>query len=539
MTGVFTGVRARLLALLLVASIPVLVTALAGAWEGHRRAMADIVEQATLLREGEAARHGAALADLRGMVTALAGMPALAGLTDSACATRMSEIAALFQGRHGNIWLEDASGARRCETPGQLHPPAQLGPAPAGADYAVGEFIAGEAPDAILLPASAAIRVPAMPGRVGATLRAAWFARDETRLTPGLEHDAWLVDRAGGIFALGGQSPAHLPPPSLLGAWRGAGQALTVLAPGRDGQPFAFSWRPVRDGVSLLVALPAGAAQAAADAQFGWRLAEVLAQIGLCLVALAVGAEMTCARPMRRLAAALHHWQHGQQFTPPAGPWDPWEVTALGGTLAHAARGIASREAALRDMLSERDRMLAEIHHRVKNSLQVAASMLSLHAGFVDDAAAREEIRLAHARVQTLALLHRHLYATAELDDVAMAPLLRDVAAMILDGAGLRWQVAAPDVTLGVEQVTPLTMLLAEALHLTRETATAVQITLRQAAGRMELSVQADAVPPAASILARGRLGVAELLMQGFAAQLGAVLPGHGEPLVISFDVLR
>ncbi len=543
-----TGVRSRLLALLLIASIPVLVTAVASAWEGYRRGLADLSDAATLLREAEAARHGVALADLRIMLLALADMPSMSR-TD--CDERLIEINRLFQGRYGNIWMNDAAGALRCDArgspPGRVADAAGLSEALAkGADYVVGPFIPGRVTGRLVLPAMAAIRVDGrLVGQASAALMTDWFAQPDGRQIPAeAAHDTWLMDGAGGSFAVAGQSDSRLPDAALLLGWRQANRPVTAMATSRGGAELVYSWRPVRDGVSVLVALPADEAMAEGAARFRWRLGELLAQIVLCMLALGLGAEMTCARPMRRLAAGLRDWHPGQDFTPPRGPWDPWEVSALGSALGDAAGGIARRETALRAMVAERDRMLGEIHHRVKNSLQVAASMLSLQAAFVADPTARDEISTAHERVQTLALLHRHLYATAELSDVAMAPLLRDVAALLLNGMAVPWSVDAQGETLEVEQATPLAMLLAEALQLARGGGAGmrVEIVLRASGAMMTLAVHVHGRRAAAPVGGPSSLGVAAALMQGFAEQLGAALPSQamlGEGLEISFPVLK
>ena len=69
--------------------------------------------------------------------------------------------------------------------------------------------------------------------------------------------------------------------------------------------------------------------------------------------------------------------------------------------------------------------LLKEIHHRVKNNLQVIASMLNLQAMHLPDAMSRSMFAETQGRVQSIALVHESLYRSKDLSSVSFVEYLR------------------------------------------------------------------------------------------------------------------
>ena len=94
-------------------------------------------------------------------------------------------------------------------------------------------------------------------------------------------------------------------------------------------------------------------------------------------------------------------------------------LQALANTLGVAvdrAAAQAEREA----MLAEKDLLIAEIHHRVKNSLQIVRNLLTLQARETESPTAREQLEASADRVLSIAAVHEHLYRGGEIGSVAV-----------------------------------------------------------------------------------------------------------------------
>lgn len=84
---------------------------------------------------------------------------------------------------------------------------------------------------------------------------------------------------------------------------------------------------------------------------------------------------------------------------------------------------IAARkksEQLVRASLAEKEVMLKEIHHRVKNNLQVISSLLSLQSGYTEDIEASNLLRECQHRVRSMSMLHEKLYRSEDLSRIDM-----------------------------------------------------------------------------------------------------------------------
>ncbi|MEE4537143.1 MAG: histidine kinase dimerization/phosphoacceptor domain -containing protein [Erythrobacter sp.] len=81
---------------------------------------------------------------------------------------------------------------------------------------------------------------------------------------------------------------------------------------------------------------------------------------------------------------------------------------------------IKESEARLHEAISVRDLLIAEVNHRVKNSLQMVTSILSLEAKGAEDESARASLSAATARVQAIAAIHASLYEDNDLQTVRL-----------------------------------------------------------------------------------------------------------------------
>ncbi len=89
-------------------------------------------------------------------------------------------------------------------------------------------------------------------------------------------------------------------------------------------------------------------------------------------------------------------------------------------------------EDALRDSLNEKTALLNEVHHRVKNNLQIVSSLLGLQAGRTDNREAVDILNDTRNRVKAMALLHETLYRSGSLARINFSTYVKDLCGQLL-----------------------------------------------------------------------------------------------------------
>lgn len=113
----------------------------------------------------------------------------------------------------------------------------------------------------------------------------------------------------------------------------------------------------------------------------------------------------------------------------------PAEVRELADTLSSMAAALDERTEELESVAEQRGALLKEIHHRVKNNLQVIISLLNIQAERLPDSEARAVLTEARGRINALALVHRTLYEADDLRVVAMKPFLEMLVMQLRDAS--------------------------------------------------------------------------------------------------------
>lgn len=136
-------------------------------------------------------------------------------------------------------------------------------------------------------------------------------------------------------------------------------------------------------------------------------------------------------RPLARMQAAVAAYRPGDRAIDlPVMRSPAREIGALGEAFNQVTRTVASHEAELEAAVERQTRLVREVHHRVKNNLQVVASLLNLHSR----GSANEDVAAAYAsiqrRVDALAVVHRNHYAELEENrGVALRSLISELGA--------------------------------------------------------------------------------------------------------------
>jgi PAS domain S-box-containing protein len=191
--------------------------------------------------------------------------------------------------------------------------------------------------------------------------------------------------------------------------------------------------------------------------------------------------------------------------------------TDEGMLLSAAVRDISDRRALerLRAALREKDVLLKEIHHRVKNNLQVISSLLNLQAGRVSDSAARAAFVDSQTRVRSIALLHERLCESRDLGQIDMNEYVGQLTCELMHARGsadslIAIEIAARGVSLGIDTAVPCGLIVNELVTNALKHAFAggrsgkISIEMRRDGEKVELVV-VDSGCGAASKLGAGR----------------------------------
>ena len=97
-------------------------------------------------------------------------------------------------------------------------------------------------------------------------------------------------------------------------------------------------------------------------------------------------------------------------------------------------------EGLLTTSLKEKELLLREIHHRVKNSLQLISSLLSLQASEIDDEEIIAKYKESENRIHTIALIHENLYQSTNISNINFRNYVEILVEDIVNSYSIRYQ---------------------------------------------------------------------------------------------------
>ncbi|MBI5304956.1 MAG: PAS domain S-box protein [Chloroflexi bacterium] len=153
-------------------------------------------------------------------------------------------------------------------------------------------------------------------------------------------------------------------------------------------------------------------------------------------------------------------WERGF----PARPQSNHELLYVGVAQDITARKLA--EATVEQSLREKEALLKEVHHRVKNNLQVISSMLNLQAGSVSNPEFVNIVQNSQSRIDSIALIHEKLYRSFDLSRIDFRDYLDDLStslySMYYPAAGVRLEKDLPEIYFGIDTAIPLGLIVNE-----------------------------------------------------------------------------
>lgn len=117
--------------------------------------------------------------------------------------------------------------------------------------------------------------------------------------------------------------------------------------------------------------------------------------------------------------------------------------------------------------LQEKEVLLREVHHRVKNNLQIISSLLNLQAKYLNDEQILEIFKNSQNRIETMALIHEKLYQSEDLSRIDFAQYIRKLThnlffAYAVDSNLIKLKVSIENVFFGVDTVIPCGLIINE-----------------------------------------------------------------------------
>ncbi len=198
--------------------------------------------------------------------------------------------------------------------------------------------------------------------------------------------------------------------------------------------------------------------------------------------------------------------------------------------------------------LKEKEILLAEIHHRVKNNMAVISGLIQLQAEDVEDAQLRDILHESQMRIHSMAMIHEKLYQSAELSRIDYGEYVADLARTISktlqdEKKDIKINIHADEVALNINQAIPCALILNEIItnaykHGFRYRKSGnINISVQKKNDRITIAVENDGAPLPSDFSLQSASTLGMTLIQTLSQQLDARLSYKNEKTVnISFE---
>lgn len=217
----------------------------------------------------------------------------------------------------------------------------------------------------------------------------------------------------------------------------------------------------------------------------------------------------------------------------------PSEIAQLGTSFDAMAVGIETREKALIENVEEKEALLREVNHRVKNNLQLISSLMNFQIRDASGDRERAGLERLQERIEGLALVHRKIYESENAAAVRLDLLIEEIAGKLRDGSArehssIKLTTDLDPVTATPEVAVPLVLFATETIVNTFKHALShvdegrLDILFKEQGENLRLVVSNTLAQTDPERQTSRRRGIGQLLLEGFARQLRGKLTVNG-----------
>ena len=333
--------------------------------------------------------------------------------------------------------------------------------------------------------------------------------------------------------------PDIVPANRALRALAGTGPAL-FRDVGAGGDELIYTVTPILNGTVYAMAVwPTSLGPGPSDL-LRWTLPTIVLPVLMWIASLSVAyfaVHRLVIRHIRRLRKRMRLFSRFRRIdSEPDDESLPAELREVTDSFITMAHTIQREEAELENSLREKDLLLREVYHRVRNNLQLIASMNNMQIRAAEAAETRRILRRLQDRIMALSTIHAALYQAPALskiraDDLVVA-LARQVAAKAGTGTSIDVRADVREIRLYPDLAVPLALLTVEAVtnatkHLGRPTHDMppwIAVRLTETEGLVRLEVSNSVGPECAMGRVSETGGLGQQLMDAFTVQLAGEL---------------
>jgi len=205
----------------------------------------------------------------------------------------------------------------------------------------------------------------------------------------------------------------------------------------------------------------------------------------------------------------------------------------IGGWIYTLRQRVDSKTQEIKDSLKEKEILLQEIHHRVKNNLSLISGLIELQLDSTSDQNAREVLKDSQSRIHSMAMIHEKLYQTESLSDIALENYIRELVEAIhstfteyRESVELKFDM--DHIEVDINQVIPCGLLINELVvnafkhAFTKEKQGILEISLKEQDSTVTLSIADNGPGLPEDFTIEGSDSLGSMLINTFAAQLEA-----------------